>query len=137
MIKHHLEEIRGDIIIKWKKILIHKKCVEKNAIYNFYLKKILHIFWPTEKGTHFKFQWNFTKNIYKNLKHYFLLHLICDIPHQWFIWTARNLCFRIYFILNQEGPKKSQWFVSLSSRGWNTLPGACSDLDLGQFSCQL
>ena len=34
------------------------------------------------------------------------------------------------FLLHQQGPKKPQYFFSLSSRGWNSLPGACSDLDL-------
>ena len=34
------------------------------------------------------------------------------------------------FLLQQEGPKKPQSFFSLLSQGWNSLPGACSDLDL-------
>ena len=32
--------------------------------------------------------------------------------------------------MHQEGPKIQQSFISLLSRGWNSLPGACSDLDL-------
>ena len=39
------------------------------------------------------------------VKHYFLLHLICFIAHQWFIWTTRHLCFRIYFYI---APRRSQ-----------------------------
>jgi hypothetical protein len=34
------------------------------------------------------------------------------------------------FLVHQKCPKKSHSIVSLSSRGWNSLPGACSDLDL-------
>ena len=37
------------------------------------------------------------------------------------------------FLLHQEGPKKPQSILSLLSRGWNSLPGACSDRDLGIF----
>ena len=33
------------------------------------------------------------------------------------------------FLLHQGGPPKKSFF-SLSSRGWNSLPGACSDLDV-------
>ena len=33
-------------------------------------------------------------------------------------------------MLHQEGSKKSQSTCSLSSRGWNYLHGACSDLDI-------
>ena len=67
---------------------------------------IFFLFWPAEKGTHFKFQWNFTKKRGKLIfKHYFLLHLICYLAPQWFLWTTRNLCFRIYFYI---APKRSQ-----------------------------
>ena len=41
------------------------------------------------------------------------------------------------FLLYQEGPKKPQSFFSLLSRGWNSLPGACSDLDLGHCNMHL
>ena len=58
---------------------------------------------------------------------------MCYIAHQWFIWTTRKLSFRIYFILHQEGLRKSQSLFSLSSRGWNKLPGSCSDLDLNKY----
>ena len=34
------------------------------------------------------------------------------------------------FLLHQDGPKKPLSFFSLLSRGWNSIPGACSDLDL-------
>ena len=37
-----------------------------------------------------------------NLKHYFLLYLMCYITHQWFIWTTRN-----FFI----APKRSQKII--------------------------
>ena len=64
------------------------------------------LFWPAEKGTPFKFQRHFTKKIGKLIfKPYFLLHVICYIAPQWFIWTTRNLCFRIYFYI---APKRSQ-----------------------------
>ena len=67
---------------------------------------IFFLFWPAEKGTHFKFQWNFTKQSGKLIfKHYFLLHLICYLAPQWFLWTTRNLCFSIYFYI---APKRSQ-----------------------------
>ena len=36
------------------------------------------------------------------------------------------------FLWHLEGPKKPQSILSLSSRWWNSLPGACSDLDLGK-----
>ena len=91
------------------------------------------MFWPTEKGTHFKFQWNFTKKEENWLKHFFLLYLICYIAQNYFIWTTRNLCLRIYFYI---APIRSQKilmvFFSLLSLGGNTLPGACSDLDLNK-----
>ena len=35
------------------------------------------------------------------------------------------------FLLHQKGSKKPQSILVFSSRGWNTLPGACSDLDTG------
>ena len=64
------------------------------------------LLWPAEKGTYFKFQWNFSKRRGKLiLKHYFLLHLMCYIAPQWFIWTTLNLCFRIYFYI---APRRSQ-----------------------------
>ena len=34
------------------------------------------------------------------------------------------------FLLPQEGPKKPQSILSLSSQRWNSLPGAWSDLDV-------
>ena len=35
------------------------------------------------------------------------------------------------FFVHQEGPKKPQsFFSSLLSRGWNSLPGACSGPDI-------
>ena len=34
------------------------------------------------------------------------------------------------FLLHQEGPKNHYNFFSLSSQEWNSLPCACSDLDL-------
>ena len=33
---------------------------------------------------------------YYFLKPFFHLHLMCYIAHQWFIWTTRNLYFRVY-----------------------------------------
>ena len=39
------------------------------------------------------------------MKPYFLLHLMCYIAHQWFIWTTRNLSLRIYFYI---APRRSQ-----------------------------
>ena len=41
------------------------------------------------------------------------------------------------FLLHQEGPKKPQSIFSLSSRGWNSLAGACSDLDIGKLNLDL
>ena len=35
----------------------------------------------------------------------------------------------LLFFLHQEGPKNHNQLFSLSSQGWNSLPGACSDLD--------
>ena len=64
------------------------------------------LFWPAEKGIHFKFQWKFTLKRGKLLlKPYFLFHLKCYIAHQKFIWTTRNLSFRNYFYI---GPKRLQ-----------------------------
>ena len=34
------------------------------------------------------------------------------------------------FLLHQKGLKELQYFLVLLLRGWNSLPGACSDLDL-------
>ena len=57
------------------------------------------LFWLNEKVTHFKFQWNFTLKSRKFiLKLNFFLYLMCYIAHQWFIWTTRNLPFRIYYL---------------------------------------
>ena len=93
------------------------------------------LFWPAEKGTHFKFQWNFTKKRGKLiLKHYFILHLICYIAHQWFIWTTTELMFQDQLLYcTKKVPKNHNDFFSLSSQRWNTLPGACSDLDITRF----
>ena len=58
-----------------------------------------------------------------------------------FIWWAIFLTNFLYdpsgiylsgsiFVLHQRGPKKPQSIWVFSSRGWNALPGACSDLDV-------
>ena len=58
-----------------------------------------------------------------------------------FVWWATFLTNSSYkphgiylsgstFLLHQDGPKQSQSILSISSRGWNPLPGACSDLDV-------
>ena len=116
---------------KFNKILIGNTRVERNAFYYFYQNWFLLVVLTYCKGTHFKFQWNFTKKRRKFIfKHYFLLHSICYIAHQWFIWTTRNLCFRMYFY---NAPRRSQKITMLFFTfvtGWNTLPGACWDLDL-------
>ena len=36
----------------------------------------------------------------------------------------------IPFYCTKKVPRNHNQFFSLSSRGWNSLPGACSDLDL-------
>ena len=65
-----------------------------------------------------------------------------------FIWWATSLTNSLYgphgtylsgsaFILHQKGRKKLTSIFPLSSRGWNTLPGACSDLDLGHHICTI
>ena len=65
-------------------------------------------FWPAEKGIHFKFQWYFTLKRGKFiLKSYFVLYLMCYIAHQWFIWTTRNLSFRIYFYIATRRSEKT------------------------------
>ena len=38
-------------------------------------------------------------------KHNFWLHLMCYVPHKWFLWTTHNLSFRIYFYI---APRRSQ-----------------------------
>ena len=86
------------------------------------------LFWPADIGTHFKFQRNFTKKRGKLiLKYYFLLHLMCYIAHQWFIWTTQNLCFRVYFYI---APRRSQKFTIIFFTFLFSFSCACSDLDL-------
>ena len=63
----------------------------------------------------------------------FFLHLTCYIAHQWFTWTTRNLSFRIYFYIATRRSLKIRIIFSLFSRGWNTHPGGCSDLDKKYF----
>ena len=41
--------------------------------------------------------------------------------------------FQDLLFFHQEGPKNSQSILSLSSQGWNPLPGACSDLDIHNY----
>ena len=61
-----------------------------------------------------------------------------------FVWWATMLTNSPYelhgtylsgstLLLHQEGPTNSQSIVPLLSRGWNPLPGTCSDLDLKKF----
>ena len=51
--------------------------------------------------------------------------------HQSFKWTTWNLCFRIYlFFYTKKLLKNHNNFFHFCHRGWNSLPGACSDLDL-------
>ena len=130
--KNHLEELKGRFSqqLKWNsnwQDTLGKKCnlqflsklvlsgcfelLKKEQIWNFneiWLKKWENLFWTV----------NFS-----------------------FIWWAtllKNSSYELHgtyvsgftFLLHQEGPKKPQSFVSLLSWGWNSLPGACSDLDL-------
>ena len=69
---------------------------------------------------------------FKNGETYFesLISSSFDELHCSTIVYMNHICFRIYLLLHQEGPKKPQIIFSLLSRGWNSLPGACSDLDL-------
>ena len=74
---------------------------------------------------------------------------LCWIVNFSFIWWASLLINSSYephginvsgftFILHQKDPKKPQSILSLSSWGWNSLPGACSDLDVCEiFLCTL
>ena len=75
------------------------------------------LFWAAENGTNFKFQWNLTLHCFT------LLNNSSYKPHGTYVSGFT-------FLLHQEGPKKPQSFFSLSSQGWNSLPGACSDLDV-------
>ena len=52
-----------------------------------------------------------------------LLTLNSYEPHGTYLSGSTNL-------LHLEGPKKQQLNLSLLSRGWNPLLGACSDLDI-------
>ena len=89
------------------------------------------------KRTKFKISISF--DFKKNLKFF-------RISNVSFIWWAILLTNSLYeqhgnyvsgftFLLHQEGPKKSQSTFSLLSRGWNYLPGACSDLDISATMC--
>ena len=60
-----------------------------------------------------------------------------------FVWCATYLPNSLYgphgtyisgstFMLHQKGPRNSQSIFPLLSQGWNTLPGACSDLDINK-----
>ena len=75
-------------------------------MYYFYQYLFLLVVLTCWKRNTLKFQKNFTLKRGKLfLKHYFLLHWMCYIAHQYFIWTTRNLSFRIYFCI---APKRSQ-----------------------------
>ena len=74
---------------------------------------------------HLTFKW---KNLFRMVSFFFIwwatwLNNSSYEPHGTYISGFTLL-------LHQEGPKKPQSFFSLSSRGWNSLPGACSDLDV-------
>ena len=105
IIKQHLEEIREGIIKKFNKILIGKTPVERNAICYFYQNLFLLVLTCWKRNT-FKISMKFhLKRGKLFLKPYFLLCLMCYIAHQQFIWTTRNLYFRIYFYI---APKRFQ-----------------------------
>ena len=60
------------------------------------------------------------------------------IAHQFFYDPSGIYLSGPNFLLHQKGPKKQQSILSLSSQGWNSLPGACSDLDIRiklKFNC--
>ena len=107
LIKHHLEEVRKGII---KNIYINGKTpVERNAMYYFYQYLLLLVVLTCWKRNTFliwiKFQLKKRKFYFEP---YFLLHLLCYIAHQWFIWTKWNLSFRIYVYI---APGRSQKII--------------------------
>ena len=89
------------------------------------------LFWSAEKVTYFKFRWNFTKKIGKSIlkkkisPSFDMLHSspMVYMNHTELMFLGST------FILHQEGPKKSQYFFTFVT-GWNTVAGACSDLDV-------
>ena len=87
-------------------LLIGKTPMERNAIYYFYQNLFLLVVLTCWKRNTFQISMKFYFKKRKiNLKPYFLLHLLCYTAHQWFIWTTRNLSFRIYFYI---APRRSQ-----------------------------
>ena len=107
MIKHHLEEIKEGIIKKLNKIIIGKTPVVRNAIYYFYLNLFLLVVLTCWKRNtlqiSMKLRFKKGKLIFEP---YFLLHLMCYIAPQWFVWTTRNLSFRIYYYIAPRRSKK-------------------------------
>ena len=53
--------------------------------------------------------------------------IVFYLPHETYLSGST-------FIWHQKGPRKSQSIFPLSSRGWNTLPGACSNLHVDMLS---
>ena len=101
-------------------------------LYTISLKKwFFRLCWDAEKGTKIKFQWTSPKKLKK-------LFWIINFSYFWWATLLTNTLYEPHgtfvpgftLLLNQEGPKTPQSIWSLLSRGWNTLPGACSYLDL-------
>ena len=128
------KKIREGIIKKLNKIIIGKTRLERNAIYYFYQSLFLLVVLTSSKRNTFqismKFQFKKGKLV---LKHYFLLQLMCYLANEWFLWTNWSLSFMIFFYIPPRRSKKITIIFFTFVTSWNTLPGACSDLNLCNF----
>ena len=108
-----------------------KAPVDRNALYYFYQNLFLLVVLTCWNRNTFQILIKFhLKRRKLILKPFPPLHWMCYIAQQWFIYTTLNLSFRIYFYIATRRSQKIIIFCSLSSRGLNTLPGACTDQHL-------
>ena len=141
MIKHNLEEIRDEIIKKLNKIPIGKTCVEKKSYLLFLSKFVSSCCFDLLKKEHIL---NFNEISLKKrgkfiLKHYFILHLICYIGHQWFDEPQQNLCFRINFYTARRRSQKITmiFFTEVKHTSWCLLRPWYNEISGYQFNCCL
>ena len=111
--------------------------MERNTIYYFYSNLFLLVVltWWTRNTfkISMKLHWKKIKIIFETL-----FSPSFDVPHNppIVLWTTQNLSFRIYFYIATKRSKKITIIFSTFVMGWNTLPDACSDLDLTEFDGQ-
>ena len=89
------------------------------------------LFWPAEKGTHFKLMNFHLKK--REIQFETLCSPSFDVLHSSpmvYMDHTEIMFHDLLFYCAKKVPESHNHFFSLSSQGWNILSGACSDLDV-------